>query len=111
MDAGVGAKLRNLIKDIGRNSDTIIEFGIVTGTAPLTVQIDATDFDLEADDLIVPQRLVEHTYTIDVELAAAPTWGRTQMTVYNPGLAVGDRLTLAQIKDGQMYVIIDKLEA
>ncbi|MGG4142958.1 DUF2577 family protein [Paenibacillus algorifonticola] len=87
-EGSVAQKLHDVIRQIGANKDTQLELGTVTAASPeFTVQIDGTKLELDADDCVVSERLIES------------------------GLAVDDRVILAELSDGQTYAILDRLGA
>lgn len=87
-EGSAGSKLRNLIKRVGANTDTRIEFGTVTVASPsFNVLIDGMKIEIDADDCVVAERLIAI------------------------GLKVGDRVIVAQTNAGQTYVILDRVGA
>jgi hypothetical protein len=69
-----------------RNNKKLISFeiGTVLSSSPLVVKLDQMKDNLDKNDLIIPTRLV-NTFT------------------------VGDRISVLQSVDAQMYLIIDKV--
>lgn len=87
-EGSAGSKLRSLIKSVGANTDTRIEFGTVTAASPdFRVLVDGMKIEVEAEDCVVAERLIES------------------------GLDVNDRVIIAETNSGQTYVIIDRMGA
>jgi hypothetical protein len=83
-EGGWDSKFTQFIRDTGRNKDVDILRGSVTATPPNTrIRIDGVKFDLEADDVIIP----EHVST----------------------LKVGDRVIVASSDNFQRFYIIGKI--
>ncbi|MEV5028496.1 DUF2577 domain-containing protein [Paenibacillus sp. LPE1-1-1.1] len=103
-EGSAGTKLRNLIKRVGANTDTRIEFGTIMSAAPsFSVLVDGMKIELDADDCVVAEHLTEHTRTVSINGGAA-----SEMVV-DSVLTVGARVIVAQINDGQAYVILDRV--
>lgn len=75
--------------------------GVVTGEAPLTVQIDQKTI-LFNSQLLVPKRLTDHTETM-----VLPEAGEVNVTVKGE-LKAGEKVLMIQKKGGQQYLIIDR---
>jgi hypothetical protein len=105
MDGSPATKLRGLIGRIGYNTDTLIEFGVVTSASPLRIRINGMKIDLEAEDCVVAQSLTDYEYEAQID-------GGTTVTIaVNGALKVGERVISAQINAGQTYVILDRVGA
>ena len=107
LDEGSAAsKLRSLIKRVGANTDTRIEFGTVTAASPsFRVLIDGMKIELDADDCVITEHLTD--YTIMARIS-----GASPVSIeFKSALKVGDRVIVAQINDGQTYVILDRMGA
>lgn len=100
------SKLVDLIKTIGHNTDVVIEFGTVTAAPPsLRVKVDGMKIELEADDVVVAESLTDHTREISITIGS----GSASTMVVKAALKVGERVIMAQIHDGQTYVILDRI--
>lgn len=103
IDGGGVSKLRDIVKQLGYNKDVDVEFGTVTAPLPdIHVKLDEANFELERDDLVVPERLKGYTRTIKIN-------GVEAEVEYPPVLEVGDRVIVQMYNAGQDYVIIDRL--
>lgn len=102
---GNGAsQLVQLMRIHGYNKDVNIELGTVTAAPPaLKIMIDNMAIELEADDLIVAEQLTKHTRQI--KLAG----GSAQVLEYQDELKVGDRVIVAEVDEGQTYIILDRV--
>ncbi|WP_337102321.1 DUF2577 family protein [Paenibacillus sp. YIM B09110] len=97
------SKLRSLIKRVGANTDTQIDLGTVTAAAPnFQLLIDGMKIELDADDCIIAEHLTEHTRPVTLSGAD------TTLTLKSV-LTVGARVIVAQIDNGQTYVILDRV--
>ncbi|OME86929.1 hypothetical protein BK120_08375 [Paenibacillus sp. FSL A5-0031] len=105
-EGGAGSKLRSLIKRVGANTDTRIEFGTITSAFPsFSVLVDGMKIELDADDCVVAEHLTKHIRTVSINGGAA------SIMDVNSVLTVGARVIVAQINDGQTYVILDRIGA
>lgn len=105
IEGGPGFKLRNLIQRVGANTDTRIEFGTVTAAAPsLRVLVDGMKFEIDTGDCVVSERLTDHTVEARLNGAADPV-----MIEMKSGLQVGERVIVAEINNGQTFVILDRI--
>jgi hypothetical protein len=122
MDGSPATKLRGLIGRIGYNTDTLIEFGVVTSVSPLRIRINGMKIDLEADDLVIAESLTDYTRKVtinggSISGSVSPSGALTSLTVTDAdmmvkgALQVGERVISAQINAGQTYVIIDRVGA
>jgi hypothetical protein len=73
------------------------QFGTVTGTSPLEVNVDQR-FTLGEAFLIVPEHLTEYKLTI----------GETEYEI-RKGLQAGDIVLLLRVQGGQQYIILDRV--
>ncbi|WP_161601336.1 DUF2577 family protein [Paenibacillus luteus] len=105
-EGSAASKLRSLIKRVGANTDTRIDFGTITAAAPsFSVLLDGMKIELDADDCAVAEHLTEHTRVASVN--GAPDIN----VVFRSALTIGARVIVAQINDGQTYVILDRVGA
>lgn len=120
------SKLTQIIRDTGYNKDIDIELATVTAPPPnLKIKIDNMNVELEKDDLIVAERLTKYkrnikliTNDLSVNMSSEGYTPHTHdisgMTVNNAEiefldeLKKDDRIIVASIKDGQLFVILDK---
>lgn len=97
------SKLWDLVRQVGYNKDVDVEFGTVTAPLPdIRVKLDDANFELERDDLVIPERLRGYTRTIKIN-------GVEAEVEYPPVLEAGDRVIVQMYNAGQDYVIIDRL--
>ncbi|MCQ4363017.1 DUF2577 domain-containing protein [Mycobacterium gordonae] len=102
-DGGTASKWRNLIRRVGKNTDVLIEFATVTSAEPLRIQVDNMRIELEAEDVVIPESLTDYEYEAQID-------GGPPVTIAVKGaLKVDDRVIVAQINDGQTYVIFDRI--
>lgn len=101
-DGGPASRLRNLIRRVGANKNTEIEFATVISIAPLRVRVNNMRIDLEADDLVVSECLTDHTGVI------VHADGTRETVTYEDGLKVGDRVLITEYNNGQSFAIIDR---
>jgi membrane protein implicated in regulation of membrane protease activity len=96
-------KLAQVIRLVGFNNFDRFELATVTQGAPnVRIKPDHTSFELEGNDLIIAEHLTDHTITFRYEDGTSAT-----VTLEN-GLKAGDRVIVASMNDGQMYVVIDR---
>jgi hypothetical protein len=127
---GNGAsQLVQLMKIHGYNKDINIELGTVTAAPPaLKVRLDNMTIDLEAEDLVIAERLTKRKEKITIratnvtDTMSAVTVGAngshihdiTALTLtqaeieYLDELKVGDRVVVAEVDEGQTYIILDR---
>ncbi|WP_046214787.1 DUF2577 family protein [Paenibacillus wulumuqiensis] len=68
IDGGPVSQFRDLIKQVGHNRDTDVEFGtVLVGYPALSIQLDNAKFTLDADDVVVPQHLTNWTEKIAIK--------------------------------------------
>lgn len=106
LEGNAQSKLVQVIRKYGANTDTRIEFGTITSAFPsFSVLIDGMKIELDADDCVVAEHLTQHTRTVSIN------GGTASSMVVNSVLNVGARVIVAQINDGQTYVILDRIGA
>jgi Protein of unknown function (DUF2577) len=120
---GNGAsQLVQLMKIHGHNKDVDIELATVTAAPPaLRIKIDNMPIELEADDLIVAERLTtrKEKITITAPTVTATAVGGGNIPVqlltlteaeieYGDELSIGDRVIVAEVNEGQTYIILDR---
>ncbi|WP_433943601.1 DUF2577 domain-containing protein [Paenibacillus sp. SN-8-1] len=99
-----GSQLRSVIKQLGYNKDVDIEFGTVTAPPPsIRVQVNGMKFELEADDLVIPESLTKYTRKATI------SGGSEVDLVIDNALKAGDRVIVASVNRGQIYVILDRI--
>lgn len=101
---GSGAtRLIQLIRKHGYNKDVDIELGTVTSSPPdIKIQIDNMKMELDRDDLIVARYLTKHKRQIRIN------GGETLELEYQDELKIGDRVIVASVKKGQLYIVLDR---
>lgn len=88
----------SLIQEIGYNKDTDIELGTVVKALPdIEIQIDGFDLLLDKDDVILAERLCDHTLVTSTG----------ELDIKSP-LKVGDRVLVASVRNNQLFIILDK---
>jgi hypothetical protein len=115
------SKLRSLIKRVGANTDTRFDLGTVMSAAPnFRLLIDGMKIELDADDCIFAEHLTEHARTVSIRSGnvvgsvspsgslASFTLTEAEMTIKS-ALTVGTRVIVAQIDNGQTYVVLDRV--
>jgi hypothetical protein len=128
-----GSQLVQLIRHFGYNKDIDIELGTVTANAPnLKVKIDNMKIELDAADLVVSEHLTAHTRHIQItatgnasltshSITTVPSSSYTTFTLNSSDLTVtdatisyldelktGDRVIVASVNDGQLYIVLDR---
>jgi hypothetical protein len=98
------SQLVQLMRIHGFNKGIDIELATVTAAPPdLKIKIDNMSVELEADDLIVAERLTQYTRTVSIN-------GGIDSTIeFKDELQVGDRVIVASVKEGQSYIILDRV--
>jgi HSP20 family molecular chaperone IbpA len=102
---GSGAKrLVQLMRQHGcYNKDVEIELATVTSAPPnLKIKVDNMKVELDRDDLIVAQSITKHKRQVKID------GGATVDLEYQDELKVGDRVIVANVKNGQLYIVLDK---
>jgi hypothetical protein len=103
IDGGGVSKLRDVIRQLGYNKDVDVEIGTVIAPLPdIRVKLDNVNFELEREDLVIPERLKGYTRTLKIN-------GVDAEVEYPPVLEAGDRVVLQMFNAGQDYVLIDRL--
>lgn len=101
------------VNDTGYPAD--IMPGTIIAVQPLTVRVDQR-FEIQKDQLIIPERLTEHKIGISfegkTEKAGEPEHfhdcrGEQTVTVHN-SLKVGDHVILIRQQGGQKFLILDR---
>lgn len=128
-----GSQLVGLIRHFGYNQEVNIELGTVTADAPaLKIKIDNMKIELDATDLVVAEHLTAHTRLIQISalnnanitshnITTVPTTSYTTFTLgdsdltvtdatidYLDELKIGDRVIVASVNDGQLYIVLDR---
>jgi hypothetical protein len=101
---GTGAsRLAQEISVMGYNEYDRFELATITSAFPsIRVKVDGMKIELDASDVIIAERLTEHTRQVTINGGTLST-----MVVKSP-LNVGDRVIVASASNGQTYVILDK---
>lgn len=127
------SKLVGLIRDIGYNKDVDIELGTVTAPPPnIKVKIDNMSVELEKDDLVIAERLTNHSRKVtlrsgdvffgsteldgepipfpisEISCADGSLTANDATITFLDELKAGDRVIVASMNKGQTYVILDK---
>lgn len=117
IEGGSESRLVQLLMQLGYNKDVDIEFGTVTQSWPhVNVRLDNVDFDLDADDLVIPDHLRTHTRTMTINGGTTTSNGTplhshdiepnsVNVTINSP-LIVGTRVVIVSDVDRQLYVVI-----
>ncbi|CAI3372082.1 DUF2577 domain-containing protein [Enterococcus cecorum] len=97
-----GEKLAKLIKQqrVSAGSLTDLMYGVVTSTAPLKIRVDSR-FEVGAAHLILSQMVKR--YEVPVYVA-----GYTGSVVVFRDLAVGDRVKLLRVSNGQKFYVLER---
>ena len=109
-----GAKLAQVIGKYGFNKDTEIEIGTVVSPPPnLIIHMNAIGMELEADDLVVSERLLPHTRDVEISVSTSTNSGHSHNVTINQinfkdALKAGDKVIVAYAEDTQLYVVLDK---
>ncbi|MDH2332514.1 DUF2577 domain-containing protein [Paenibacillus polymyxa] len=73
IDGSKVLQLKDMVRKIGHNVEVDIEYATILASPPaLRVQVDNMKIELDADDVIIPEHLREHTRKISVK-AVEPT--------------------------------------
>lgn len=104
---GTGAsQLVQLIKSYGYNKDVDIELATITSAPPeLKIRVDGMSIDLDAEDLIVAKSITNYSQAITPFTINSTTISSLQI---NNQLQVNDRVIVANISAGQLYIILDR---
>ncbi|WP_239613951.1 DUF2577 domain-containing protein [Cohnella mopanensis] len=98
------AKLRGVLDALGKLGGMRFEFATVTAPLPsIRVKVDNCPIELDADDLVICEHLTQHKRTASIN-GGAPV-----EIEYEASLSAGDRVVVASINDGQLYVVIDRI--
>jgi len=92
-----------LLKDAGHNTDAYPTVGYVKSTAPLTIYVEKSDFEITSDTAYInPDLLARQEYATTV----IDGYTQTLTLEYAQSLNVGDAvLVLCDANDGIFYVI------
>lgn len=120
LEGNGAARFIQLMRQHGYNTDVEVAFGTVTSAPPtLKIRLDGDSFDLDADDLVVAERLTEHKRTVSLKGGEVngDTTGDprlTSLTITDAELTIksalkkNDRVIVLVTNDGQQYYVIDK---
>jgi hypothetical protein len=128
-----GSQLVQLIRHFGYNQEVNIELGTVTADAPnIRIKVDNMKIELDAADLVVAEHLTAHTRHIQItasgdanltshSITTEPSSSYTSFTLNSSDLTVtdatisyidelktGDRVIVASVNDGQLYIVLDR---
>jgi hypothetical protein len=102
-EGGGAVRLIQLMRQHGYNKDVDIELATVTSAPPsLKLKIDNAKFEIDSEDVIVAQYLTKHKRQVKIDS------GATVDLEYQDELKVGDRVIVANVKNGQLYIVLDK---
>lgn len=112
LEGGHSAKLYQMISNIGYNKDVDFEIGTVLSPYPdIEIQLDGDNIVLDAGDLVLAQRLCDHTITmtqVDGTTGEPTTGGELTFKVKSP-LNVGDEVIVASFNNGVAFIVLDKV--
>ncbi|MCM3784309.1 DUF2577 domain-containing protein [Neobacillus mesonae] len=95
--------MRHVIKKLGHNRDTDVEYATVTAAPPsLRIKLDNMPFELEPGDYVICSHLTKRTETIKLN-------GTDADIEYPDVLKAGDRVVVLSANNGQSYVILDRI--
>ncbi|WP_391571918.1 DUF2577 family protein [Cohnella sp.] len=98
------AKLRGILETIGRSGGVKIELATVTSPLPsVRIKIDNMPIELDADDLVICEHLTAHKRTASIN-GGAPV-----DIEYEAVLSAGDRVVVAAVNEGQLYIVFDRI--
>lgn len=102
IDGGGVSKLRDIVKQLGYNKDVDVEFGTVTAPLPnIRVKLDNANFELEGDDIVVPDHIAGYKRKVKINGAEAEI-------EYGPLVETGDRVIVLMFNAGQDYLLFDR---
>jgi hypothetical protein len=97
------SQLIQIVRKHGYNEFDRYEIATVTSPPPsLRIKIDNDKLEYDADDVIVAERLTKHSRTVSLNGAADTT------LAFKDELKTGDRVIVASMNNGQLYVILDR---
>jgi HSP20 family molecular chaperone IbpA len=103
LEGGGAVRLIQLIQRYGYNKDVDFELATVTSPPPdIKIKVDNVNIELDRDDLIVAQYLTKHKRQVKID------GGATVELEFQDELKVGDRVIVANVKNGQLYIVLDK---
>lgn len=71
IDGSKVLQLKDMVRKIGHNVEVDIEYATIIAPPPaLRVQVDNMKIELDADDVIIPEHLREHTRKVSVKSSA-----------------------------------------
>ncbi|MGF7045678.1 hypothetical protein J2T13_000138 [Paenibacillus sp. DS2015] len=123
IDGGGVSQLKSVVKQLTYVKSADIEFATVLAPPPsIRVVVDGMKIELDADDLSICESLTKTTRDIKFKADVAikvdidgtlrdgtiKTGTSTSIETDN-ALKAGDRVVIASINDGQLYVILDRL--
>jgi hypothetical protein len=109
---GTGAsQLAQVISELGYNEYDRFEIATVTSITPTKIKIDGMNIEMDAHDLVISGHLVDRTLTATsitgTNAGSTMTLTNCTLNLKSP-LNVGDRVIVASMSNGQMYVVLDK---
>lgn len=104
IEGGGVSQLKSVVKQLTYVKSADIEFATVLTPPPsIRVAVDSMKIELDADDLAICESLTKTTRDATIN------GGATVSIEIDNSLKVGDRVVVASINDGQLYVILDRL--
>jgi len=98
------SQFKSVMKQLTYVKSADIEFATVLAPPPsIRIQVDNMKIELDAEDLAICESL---TKTIR---EATINGGTTVVLEVDNALKAGDRVVVASINDGQLYVVLDRL--
>lgn len=104
IEGGGVSQLKSVVKQLTYVKSADIEFGTVVSPEPaILIRVDNMRIDLDAEDLAICESLTKTTRkgtinggeVVDIEI--------------DNTLQAGDRIVVASINNGQLYVILDRI--
>lgn len=104
IEGGGVSQLKSVVKQLTYVKSADIEFATVLAPPPsIRVAVDSMKIELDADDLAICESLTKTTRDATINGSA------TVIIEIDNSLKAGDRVVVASINDGQLYVILDRL--
>lgn len=96
-------ELAMLFKERDNKPSISFVMGTVKSTMPIVIEPEGINFNLDADDLIIAERLTEYDEEVTINEQVT--------TIHHEGLKQYDRVVLLPSADGQRYFVIDRVVA
>lgn len=103
-ESAAAARLAQSIRKLSRNNYDKIEYATITAPPPsVRIRVDNLPFDLDRDDLVIPDHLLEHERTARINAGDPVT------ITFDHALHPGTRVLVVAISEGQKYAILGTL--